>query len=189
MSTNDIGYQTMYVPYRQSVYPPGYEQKKSNKFIVAIVFMTLVLLLLFIYYERYHPYILNTTFTPPTGGEKHRTDTCGMIENGDTFLKGDYLINYKGNVLLVTSDDVSIIGRNGELIYSIGRDTELLNSYTTINLTEFTYDCSHRFKIVGTFDGEQKIIIVENRDVFNEFRADGSARHTCLFKPRETRPC
>ena len=91
--------------------------------------------------------------------------------------------------MLVTANDVSIIKSDGTLLYSVGRDSDLLNSYTSISINEFTYDCSHRFKIVGIFDGEQKILVIENRDVFKDFRADGSARHTCLFKPRETRPC
>lgn len=165
-------------------HPSGYghiarPQRQPNLALGLVVFFIIFTLLTLSAYSSWnHPYAQGITFTPPVGGVTHRTDLCGRILPGTSLTVGDYIINHKGHLLLVTKDDITVLGRDGVVKYSMIRDSTIL-SEPVPEIVSISYTCAHVYN-VETITGEAPIV-ANTIAALREFESDSGAKQTCMF--------
>lgn len=177
-------YPSQYLPqpkYGMERTEPGSARKM---FMVGLVVIILMLLLLYTLWQ--HPYLNSVTFTPPPGAETQRAELCGRIKATDRFVPGDFIINNKGKLLLVTSKDVTIHNSGGIIEFSLIRDTDYLKEISDPEIVDLKYNCSHVFKMsVNNKDNptdQADDVTIGKIDDLEQFIADSGAKSTCMFE-------
>ena len=162
-------------------------RQQNTPLVILIVFVIITLLTLSMYNMWNHPYAHGITFTPPTGGTNHRTDLCGRISAGTTMVAGDYVINHNGHLLLVTSSDITVLARDGVVLYSMVRDSTIFSGVVDVDISSITYTCAHVYNIDVVAPDTQ--IVANTIPKLREFETDSGALQTCMFTIKKPDIC